>query len=69
MLLKADHLVNCNSTDPAYFRARARNYRSCAGQAGDAVIHQELLRLAHTYERMAIDAEIERQASAAEHDE
>ena len=68
MLLKADHLVNGNSTDPAYFRARARKFRCCAGAAGDAAIHQELLRLAQTYERMTVDAEIERRASAAGHD-
>jgi hypothetical protein len=67
MLLKVDHLVNGSSTDPAYFRARARTYRSCAGAAGDAVIHEELLRLARTYERMAVDAEIAHKASAADH--
>ena len=68
MLRKAEHLVNSNSTDPAYFRARARKYRSCAGAAGDAVIHEELLRLARIYERMAADAEIVRKASATDHD-
>ena len=69
MLLGTANLVNSTSVDPAYFRARARKYRGCAGQAGDAVIHDELLRLAQIYERMAIDAEIERKASATGHDE
>jgi hypothetical protein len=68
MLLAGEDLVNSNSTDPAYFRARARTYRRCAGEAGDGVIHQELLRLAQVYERMAIDAEIEGKANAARHD-
>jgi hypothetical protein len=69
MLCKAEHLVNSNSTDAAYFRARARKFRSCARAAGDAVIHRELLRLAQAFERLAIDAEIERTASAAGQDE
>lgn len=58
-------LVNRASTDPAYFRARARNFRRCAGETGDAVVHRELLRLAKIYERMAKDAEIEWPAGAA----
>jgi hypothetical protein len=69
MLLKSEHLVNSNSTDAAYFRARARKFRSRAGAAGDAVIHRELLRLARAFERLAIDAEIERNSSTAGHDE
>lgn len=69
MVLKADRLVNCRSTGSAYFRARAQKFRCCAGAAGDAAIHRELLQLAQTYERMAADADIERQASVAGHDE
>jgi hypothetical protein len=54
--------LNATSTDPAYFRARAREFRRQAGGTGDAVIHRELLRLAEIYERMAENAEIEARA-------
>jgi hypothetical protein len=58
-------LVNHASIDPAYFRARARTFRHCAGEEGDAVVYEELLRLARIYERMAKDAESERPADDA----
>ena len=58
-------LVNRASTDPAYCRARARVFRHCAGDSGDAVVYEELLRLARIYERMAKDAESERPANHA----
>jgi len=58
-------LVNRASTDPAYCRARPRVFRRCAGDAGDAVVYEDLLRLAQIDERMATDAESERPANNA----
>jgi hypothetical protein len=57
--------LNGKVTDAGYFRARARNFRRQAGEAGDDVIHRELLRLAEIYERMAENAEIEARRHAA----
>jgi hypothetical protein len=57
--------VNGEVTDAAYLRARARTFRRQAGMAGDAVVHQELLRLADIYERLAENAEIEEAARRA----
>ncbi len=51
--------LNAKATQADYFRARARKFRRQAGEAGDAIIHRELLCLAEIYERMAENAEIE----------
>ena len=59
MLHRGAPVLNGTSTDALYFRGRARKFRRQAGEAGDAVIHAELLRLAEIYERMADNAEIE----------
>jgi hypothetical protein len=59
MLYRGAPVLNGSSTDAVYLRGRARKYRRQAGEAGDAVIHAELLRLADLYERMAENAEIE----------
>jgi hypothetical protein len=63
--VRSEHLLNKASTDAAYLRGRAGQYRRHAGGARDSVIHEELLRLADTYERMADNAEIEQQAGIA----
>lgn len=56
---------NGSATDPAYFRGRARKFRRSAAGAGDAVTHQEMLRLAEVFDRMAANAEVERRAGIA----
>jgi hypothetical protein len=60
MLYRGAPVLNGSSTDAVYLRGRARKFRRQAGEAGDAVIHAELLRLADLYDRMAENAEIER---------
>ena len=61
-MLGGGFIFNVTSTDALYYRARARIFRRQAGEAGDPVIHRELLRLAEIYERMAGNAEIEARA-------
>lgn len=62
MLVAPEPVLDASRADAAYYRARARRYRRDAGEARDAVIRAELLRLAELYERMAANAEIERKA-------